>query len=108
MFSKLPLLYLSLVPLVSAAPMRRAGLIGTAYVINNDPSGNSILASNIAEDGTLTFGAVTPAGGIGLHGNNTNPNAGDPLFSQHCVPQPRDPGRGSTQEPNYTSLDLGV
>lgn len=85
MFSKLPLLCLSLVPLVSAAPMRRAGLIGAAYVINNDPSGNSILASNIAEDGTLTFGAVISAGGVGLHGNNTNPNAGDPLFSQNAI-----------------------
>ncbi|KAG8924889.1 hypothetical protein FRC00_004573 [Tulasnella sp. 408] len=65
--------------------MKRAGLIGATYVINNDPSGNSILASNIAKDGTLTFGAVIPAGGTGLHGNNTNPNAGDPLFSQNAI-----------------------
>ncbi|KAG9025317.1 hypothetical protein FS837_004967, partial [Tulasnella sp. UAMH 9824] len=85
MFSKLSLLCLSLLPLVSAAPMRRAGPIGATYVINNDASGNSILASNIAEDGTLTFGAVIPAGGTGLHGNNTNPDAGDPLFSQNAI-----------------------
>ncbi|KAG8954275.1 hypothetical protein FRC04_000500 [Tulasnella sp. 424] len=85
MFSSLPLICLSLLPLVSAAPTRRAGLVGAAYVINNDPSGNSILASNIANDGTLTFGAAISAGGIGLHGNNTNPNAGDPLFSQDAI-----------------------
>ncbi|KAG8954274.1 hypothetical protein FRC04_000499 [Tulasnella sp. 424] len=71
-----------------AAASRLCGTHQTRWAfINNDPSGNSILASNIADDGTLTFGAAISAGGIGLHDKNTNanPNAIDGLFSQDAI-----------------------
>ncbi|KAF4623301.1 hypothetical protein D9613_002396 [Agrocybe pediades] len=58
--------------------------VGAAYFITNDPSGNTIVAMNIASNGKLSGVTSVSAGGRGVHGI-TDPNGPDPLFSQGAV-----------------------
>ncbi|PPQ96052.1 hypothetical protein CVT26_004684 [Gymnopilus dilepis] len=53
-------------------------------VITNDPSGNQIVAMNIASNGKLSNVQATSAGGLGQHGI-TDPNGPDGMFSQGAV-----------------------
>jgi hypothetical protein len=68
----------------SAAAKGSSGVSGAAYIITNDPSGNKILAMNIASSGKLSSITATSTGGRGAHGI-TSPNGPDGLFSQGSV-----------------------
>uniref|UniRef100_A0A8H7Y8Z6 3-carboxymuconate cyclase n=1 Tax=Psilocybe cubensis TaxID=181762 RepID=A0A8H7Y8Z6_PSICU len=57
---------------------------GAAYFITNDPSGNQIIAMNIASNGKLSGVSAVSAGGRGAHGIS-NPIGPDPLFSQGAI-----------------------
>ncbi|KAG8887697.1 hypothetical protein FRB99_004212, partial [Tulasnella sp. 403] len=87
MFTIKSLAYLTAVASVLAlpSPNPRSTAAGAAYFINNDGTRNSVIASQIASDGTLTPGNAIYAGGSGSHLNTTDPNAGDPLASQGSV-----------------------
>ncbi|KAF8890260.1 hypothetical protein CPB84DRAFT_1816359 [Gymnopilus junonius] len=61
-----------------------SSLAGAAYFITNDPSGNQIVAMNVASNGKLSNLKATSAGGRGSHGI-TNPNGPDGMFSQGAV-----------------------
>jgi hypothetical protein len=61
-----------------------SAVVGAAYFITNEPSGNQILAMNIASNGKLSNVKSTSAGGRGSHGI-TSPNGPDGLFSQGAV-----------------------
>jgi hypothetical protein len=70
---------------VSAVPLKaRNAVSGAAYIITNDPSGNKILAMNIASNGELSSVTATSAGGNGAHGISS-PIGPDGLFSQGSI-----------------------
>jgi len=58
--------------------------VGAAFFLSNDPTGNAVIVSTIAEDGTLSFASAVPTGGLGAHGVS-DPNGPDALFSQGSV-----------------------
>lgn len=58
-----------------------------AYILSNQPEGNSLLALSIlTANGTVSKPVLTPTGGNGLLGNTANGTAGpDELFGQGAV-----------------------
>ncbi|KAF9481112.1 hypothetical protein BDN70DRAFT_831574 [Pholiota conissans] len=57
---------------------------GAAYFITNEPSGNLLIAADIASSGKLTLRRAIDTGGLGAHGI-TDPVGPDPLFAQGSV-----------------------
>nr|AGF90794.1 lactonase [Agaricus bisporus] len=58
-------------------------IVGAAYFLTDEPTGNFIVGSDIGSDGLLTLRRAVHAGGVGAHGlHDLGP---DPLFSQGCI-----------------------
>ncbi|VDB88574.1 unnamed protein product [Peniophora sp. CBMAI 1063] len=57
---------------------------GAAYWLTNDPSGNAIMAADIASDGTLTLSSAYSMVGNGARGNTTFTGP-DALFAQGVI-----------------------
>lgn len=81
----------SLVALSTAAPALRSrqaddDVLGAAFFLSNDPSGNFVLASTIARSGALTTVRAVPTGGNGQHSDSSDgANSPDALFSQGAI-----------------------
>ncbi|KAF8197454.1 hypothetical protein BJ912DRAFT_1020787 [Pholiota molesta] len=57
---------------------------GAAYFITNEPSGNVLIAADIASNGKLTLRRAFDVGGLGAHGLSASVGP-DPLFAQGSV-----------------------
>jgi hypothetical protein len=60
-------------------------VVGTAYFITNDPSGNNIVLSNIGKNGNVTFAGIVSAGGAGEHGDDGGLFASDATYSNGII-----------------------
>lgn len=66
----------------AAATKANNAVLGAAFFMTNEASGNFVMASTIGSDGQLTTVRAVATGGKGQHANSTGP---DGLFSQGCV-----------------------
>jgi hypothetical protein len=62
----------------------KAASSAAAYFMTNDPNGNFVIASTIAEDGTVDPVVAVATGGIGASGKVETPGP-DPLFTQDSL-----------------------
>jgi len=68
------------IPGQAIALSRSSGIIGAAYLMTNDPSGNDIIIHSIAANGTVSYAGFAATGGKGVHAQgSTTPDA---FFSQ--------------------------
>ncbi|KAI0311897.1 hypothetical protein OF83DRAFT_1177136 [Amylostereum chailletii] len=99
--------------LASAAPLRARQVVqsasftnGAAYFISNEPSGNYIVAADIASDGRLFISKAYATGGRGQHGDDGGPVGADPLFSQGAIKANIQAGLIAAANPGSNSVSL--
>ncbi|KAI0028782.1 hypothetical protein K488DRAFT_73505 [Vararia minispora EC-137] len=82
--------------------------VGAAYFINNEPSGNYILAASINSDGTVALSSAIYTGGVGQHGIDppSGPVLPSPLFSQGSVVVSANASLLATVNPGSNTISL--
>lgn len=69
---------------MSGGSQNRAQVMGSAFFITNEPSGNFVVSADIGANGQMSLVQAISTGGVGAHGL-TDPVGPDPLFTQGAV-----------------------